>query len=258
MAVDDSGRIYVTNGSNVRNHNRITVFAAGASGNVSPIHVISGFKTKLNWAVGLAVADSGQLYVANWDSGSITVYASGAGGNVAPIAEINSSGFKTGCPYGLALDKNLLYVSCYGGNEDSPLLVYKSDANGFVNPVRIIGAYTNRYDRSKLHNTASITVAGRKIYAGNLSSRYDIPPDSITGYQFVQTAMSRPSRTIVGKHTKVRAPVGLAVDANGNLYVSNGDYVAVYAPGKERHPKPIRVLKGSNTGLYTAEGLAIH
>ena len=152
VAVDDSGRIYLTNGSNVRNHNRITVFAAGASGNVSPIHVISGFKTKLNWAIGLAVADSGQLYVANWDSGSITVYASGAGGNVAPIAEINSSGFKTGCPYGLALDKNLLYVSCYGGNEDSPLLVYKSDANGFVNPVRIIGAYTNRYDRSKLHN----------------------------------------------------------------------------------------------------------
>jgi hypothetical protein len=62
----------------------------------------------------------------------------------------------------------------------------------------------------------------------------------------------------VGKHTKVRAPFGLAVDANGDLYVSNGNYIAVYAPGRERHPKPIRVLKGSETGLDFAEGLAIH
>jgi hypothetical protein len=111
VAVDDSGRIYVTNGTNVRNLNRITVFPAGATGDVSPIHVISGFKTKLNWAVGVAVSGSGQLYVANWDSRSITAYASGASGNVAPIAEITSNGLKTGCPYGLALDKSLLYVS---------------------------------------------------------------------------------------------------------------------------------------------------
>lgn len=260
VAVDDSGRIYVSNTYFATPLvNRITVFSADANGNVSPIQSISGSKTQLHQPLGVAVDGSGKLYVANSepasDSRDITVYAPGANGNVTPIATITSPTFAGG-PSGLAWDKNLIYVSC-SVEEVWPISVYKSSDDGHVAPVRIIGSYPGSTDRSGLYNTYNIAVGGRKIYAGNDTSR-GMNVASVTEYPIRADGNVPPSRTIEGKKTKVGDPSGLAVDANSDLYVSHSTYITVYAPGKGEHPKPIRVLKGSKTRLDGAHGIAIH
>src|SRR5439155_7390472 len=65
----------------------ITVYAAGASGNVTPAATIAGGNTGLGSPAGIALDGAGNIYVAN-SGGSITVYAAGANGNATPTATI--------------------------------------------------------------------------------------------------------------------------------------------------------------------------
>lgn len=65
VAVDASGNIYVANGGNAYS-NSVTVYAAGATGNVAPIQDISGSMTGLVYPSGLALNPlNGDIYVAN-------------------------------------------------------------------------------------------------------------------------------------------------------------------------------------------------
>ncbi len=71
------------------------------------------------------------------------------------------------------------------------------------------------------------------------------------------TGNAPPVRTIAGANTGLALPIGLAVDAAGNLYVANrmGAGVTVYAPGATGDVAPLRTLTAS--GMQAAEGLAI-
>jgi hypothetical protein len=80
----------------------ITVYANGASGNVSPIATISGPATQLSNPYGIAINPDGNIYVVNACNASITVYASGSNGNVAPIAVISGSNTGLDAPGGTA------------------------------------------------------------------------------------------------------------------------------------------------------------
>ncbi len=104
LALDARGDIYVLNaeGSPTRS---VTVYAAGANGNVKPIRAIVGQKTGLYAAPdALAVDGSGRVYVLqSGAANSIAVFAAGANGNVAPVRVIQ--GNKTGMtsPWGIAV-----------------------------------------------------------------------------------------------------------------------------------------------------------
>jgi sugar lactone lactonase YvrE len=91
IALDAAGNIYVANiGSDPNTGltgNKITVFAAGASGNATPTATIAGGNTGLDEPVGIAVDGAGNIYVAN-QRGGITVYAAGASGDVTPMPTI--------------------------------------------------------------------------------------------------------------------------------------------------------------------------
>jgi hypothetical protein len=94
VAVDASGNIYVPNDGYNSSDNSVTVYAAGANGNVSPIQTISGSNTGLLGPLAIALDGTGDIYVTNCCpfgtyKGSITVYASGANGNVSPIRTIS-------------------------------------------------------------------------------------------------------------------------------------------------------------------------
>ena len=71
------------------------------------------------------------------------------------------------------------------------------------------------------------------------------------------TGNAAPVRTIAGTNTGLALPIGVALDASGNLYVANrlGTGVTVYAPGASGDVAPIRTL--SAPGLQAAEGVAI-
>ena len=85
------------------NHNLLTVYAAGANGNVAPIQVIYGHPlTKLGHPSGIAVDSGDNLYAANYNN-SITVYAAGSNGNVAPIRKIKGSRTQLANPMGILI-----------------------------------------------------------------------------------------------------------------------------------------------------------
>jgi hypothetical protein len=71
--------------------------------------------------------------------------------------------------------------------------------------------------------------------------------------------------TIVGPHTKLLFPLGVAADSKGNIYVANigcggslgNGSITVYRPGSSGDVAPIRVIKGDRTGLLCPAGVAV-
>lgn len=107
LALDGNNRLFV---GNTTIPISITVYpnAATATGNVSPVAVISGSNTRLALPGQLALnnsANNGELYVSDNSAGAILVFAgvSTSGGNIAPARTITSSAF-TSALRGIALD----------------------------------------------------------------------------------------------------------------------------------------------------------
>ncbi|MGA7094592.1 MAG: hypothetical protein WBX23_11210 [Candidatus Cybelea sp.] len=149
IAVDENAEVYVANAQVCpRGHcigtDQVTVYAAGANGNVEPIRKIVGSNTLLSLPEGIALDGENNVYVGNLNHAqfSVTVYAAGASGNVAPIRTI--AGSKTGLAYpkGIALDAGG-HIYVVNSLNDISVTVYSPGANGNVNPTRIIrGAKT--------------------------------------------------------------------------------------------------------------------
>lgn len=143
LALDRSGNLYVTNSATVTGKGpTVTVYAAGANGNVSPIQTITGPNTLLD-PVGIAVDSGLNIYVENDSSrsskaGLISVFAAGASGNVSPIRTITGSMTKLVYPEGIALDSmGNIYVASDARSSTS-ILVFAAGANGNVEPIRTI------------------------------------------------------------------------------------------------------------------------
>jgi 6-phosphogluconolactonase (cycloisomerase 2 family) len=116
----------------------ITVYPLGADGDVSPMRVIQGSRTQLNWPAQIALdPDTDDIYVANDIGHSVLVFKGTQSGNVAPTRIIK--GDRTGLlnPSGVFVDKkhNELWVSNFG---NSSAVVYPLNANGNVAPLRTI------------------------------------------------------------------------------------------------------------------------
>ncbi|HEY1428169.1 MAG TPA: hypothetical protein VGF18_01245, partial [Candidatus Tumulicola sp.] len=79
----------------------------------------------------------------------------------------------------------------------------------------------------------------------------------VTVYSSDVFGNQKPIRTIAGPKTRLDNPWGIAVDASGNVYVSNHPAnlqgpgtITVFAATAEGNAKPIRTIEGSKTGLY--------
>jgi hypothetical protein len=90
----------------------LSEFAAGATGDVSPIRVISGSNTGFSvlpppfssLPEGIAVSgQSGQVFVANPSTNAILIFAASANGNVAPIQTIAGNATGLSAPLNIAL-----------------------------------------------------------------------------------------------------------------------------------------------------------
>src|SRR6266571_2697869 len=75
IVTDAAGRLYVTNSYCSGDTGRITVYAAGATGNAPPVATIAGSNTGLSVPTGIALDATGRLFVANSFGNSVTVYA---------------------------------------------------------------------------------------------------------------------------------------------------------------------------------------
>ena len=116
----------------------ITVYPLNANGDASPLRIIQGPKTQLNWPGAMSVdSDRGELYVANDVGNAIVVFHETDQGDVQPTRVIK--GNRTGLSYPTSVfvdTKNKeLWVSNLG---NSSATVYPLTASGDMAPLRTI------------------------------------------------------------------------------------------------------------------------
>lgn len=253
IAVGSNHNVYVVSGGGYYT-TVITVYAAGAYGDVAPVRTISVPDAKLGFAVGIAVDSSGNIYVANNGlgsncTGSVTVYASVANGDVAPIAII--AGHKTGLchPGGIAVGLNGNIYVTNGDQYTSSVTVYAANANGNVAPIQKI---TGR--RTLLYGPQGVTLDSQEdIYA---TSGY---VGTITKYRAGAHGNARPLQAIYGTLTKLQLNAGVAVDATDEIFATNQseNSVTVYASDANGDKPPIRTIKGTQSQLHRPRGIAV-
>lgn len=116
----------------------ITVFADSAQGDVKPLRIIQGPRTRLNWPMGIDIDTAhNEIAVANNGDNSILVFDRSASGNLAPVRVIHGENTGIDSPMGVATDSrnDELWVANYG---DHTALVFSRTAEGDAAPKRII------------------------------------------------------------------------------------------------------------------------
>jgi sugar lactone lactonase YvrE len=250
LALDNSGNIFVTNYGGAA----VTVYPPGSNGNVAPIATIAGSNTGLNDAWDLAVAPTGNTYVANGGN-TVTVYPPGSNGNVAPSATIGSNTVLNN-PGGIALD---FYANIYISNRNNTVTVYPAGSNANAAPSSIIGG-----SKTGLNFPTGIALdPSGNIYVANHSSENG-GTDAVTVYPAGSNGNVVPSATIDGSKTGLDFPAAIALDTSGNIYVANdgsedggADTVTVYPAGSKGNVAPSATVSGSNTGLDDPQGIAL-
>jgi sugar lactone lactonase YvrE len=139
VAVDADGDLYVTNVNQNEPPFRITIYAAGANGNVAPLRTIAGSNTLLAYPYGIALDSAQNIYVANSSNAgcvsSVVVYAAGSNGNVAPTQAIAGPNTGLNCSTGIAVDAtDNIYVANWPGT----VTIYAAGATGDVAPIQTI------------------------------------------------------------------------------------------------------------------------
>ena len=116
----------------------ITVFKLDAKENASPVRVIQGPKTQLDWPGTMSLdPETGDLYVANDVGRSILVFHGTDNGNAAPARVLKGNRTHLSSPVGVFVDaKNReLWVANSGS---ASATVYSLGANGDAAPLRTI------------------------------------------------------------------------------------------------------------------------
>jgi hypothetical protein len=229
-------RIYVAN----RSSNAITEYPLSANGNARPSARISGSNTQLSAPQSLGLDSGKKLYVLSVSS--IAVFVANARGNVKPKLAISGGLTQLSSPQGIAVDPTgKTYVTNQGGGGFGYITAYAAGANGDRAPVQVImdGA-------SQLFIPTGIALHGKLLYVA------DIGDSSINEYSSSANGTVNPVNVILG----LSSPSGIAVDANGLIYVTDGDSVIVYAANAKGHDPPLRTISGTSTHLHSPNGLA--
>ena len=116
----------------------ISIYPLDAKGDASPLRVIQGPKTQLNWPGTMSLDPvTGSLYVANDTGNSVLVFRETDKGDVAPARVIKGNKTGLSSPVGVFVDeKNKeLWVANMG---NASATVYPLTANGNTAPIRAI------------------------------------------------------------------------------------------------------------------------
>jgi hypothetical protein len=278
IATDPAGNIYVTNSET----DSINEFRADADGNAPPSMTIESPNGIVD-SIAVAIDSHGRIFVANGGGEiegrgvpdySVTVYPAGSYANVAPIAKLAGGfGHKSGiiAPQAIAVDAHeRIFVANGEGGYDTHgnITVYPSGSNGDVPPMATIGG-TRTSDNTGLNQPVGMAFdAASNLYVLNNAGGPD-NAGSITVYASNANGNVVPKAAIANDvktgRTQLESPAGLALDAAGNMYVTDPassvgrspDSVTIYRAGKFGNIAPLAVIAGSHTGLHRPHGIGV-
>ena len=257
IARDSAGRIYVANSAT----NTISVYAANASGNASPIAVIGGSNTRLADPIGIALDATDKIYVLNASTSSVTVYAplNGVGVlNEAPIAAIGGSKTQLLSPADIAVTGGgEIYVANHLGGPSKPrrfapgvVTIYAAGSNGNVAPTAIRGVATGLVDPFAI----ALDSANNIYVANDIGSTKLVAWDpSIVAFPAGSTGEAAFFESVNGLAAGLYYPEGIAVDSSGNMYTEGtstaSSGISLFAAGSYGNVAPIATIVGADTGL---------
>jgi hypothetical protein len=235
IAVDASGNVYVAQG----NAASIDVYPPGSSGVASPIRSISGMNDTLVFPELMTLDSTPNIYVANYGAatcmGAVAKFPGSGNGNIAPSADIacvsmGPDDTYLDQPQGVALDSS---KNIYVTNRDFPsVTVYPAGSNGNAQPFAVIVGGNN--------------ACGVLSYA----------PDCCSTMSCVD-------------NTQLGRPIGIVLDSNNNIYVTNSggppgaaaESVTIYGSVTGSlgvlNVAPIATITGSNTQLNFPTGIVL-
>jgi sugar lactone lactonase YvrE len=262
ITLDSGNNIYVANAlgetfgkKSVAWDSSIVTYPAGSTGDVGFAATVNGLATGISYPDGLAVDSSGNMYTEGaTDAEGISIFAAGSDGNVAPTTTIvgADTGLVGSNRMVLDSDRNLYVSNSFGGAGGGSVTVYQSGASGDAAPLTTITS-----DFTGITGGASkIAVdSTSKIYVANVQGNGH---DSVTVYSAGSYAVGAPIATISGENTALSFPLGVGVDANGNISVlNNNGTVTTYAAGSSGNATPVATLSISIGKNTTATGLAV-
>ena len=236
VALDSAGNIYVVNegiesGDQSSDPPSVTIYRAGSNGDDAPMARISGPKTRLSYSQALALDSHGYIYVSNQSKDekpdTITVYSPGSNGNVAPARVISGPATLLSAPEGVAVDSSgRLFVSSIAAgapqSPDATVLIFAPGSNGNVAPSASIDC-----DCAKSHTPGAIALGSNgNVYVttrwntDTTTAGVAVFPPPVEGYT---GQCLTPISSIAGAKTRIADPGGIAVDPDGNMYVTNSD-----------------------------------
>lgn len=236
----------------------ITVYPMKAQGDIAPLRIIEGPKTRLNWPSTMVVdSQRGELYVANDSDDSVVVFKATDKGDVAPTRMIR--GVKTGLknPTGLFIDfgHDELWVSNMGNHSAT---VFRRTANGDVAPLRTI--------RSAPLGKVALAIGNPGAVAWDSKRDEILVPNCVAHAQiasFPRTAKANtpPNRMLAGQKTLMaRTMHDIRYDPIHDEFVVNNPFayaVLVFRGGATGEEAPIRIIQGPKTKLGSSSRLEI-
>ena len=215
-ALDQAGNLYFTDWS----LGTLTKFAAGST---TPTVLDS----TLNRPAGMTVDGAGNLWVAECGNDDIVLQTPTGPGTYARSVPFTSIG---GCPYDVAVDgSGNVYIALVG-------------AGDVVKETLTNGSYVQSVVVSDLSIPMAVAVdSSSNVYVAD-TGNHQVLKETPSGSGYVNTVLAS-SETMVA-NTALKDPAGLAIDPNGNIYISdpqnqrivkatpsNGAFIQLLAPG---------------------------
>jgi hypothetical protein len=200
------------------------------------------------------------IYVTNaYRPAAVDIYRTDEHGAARPIGHIEGPATELAGPSAVAVDADHnLYVAGadYSSQYASAVNVYPAGQYGDVAPMQTITGPNTQMGIA----TGVAVDSARNIYVTNWFGGTPCV-GSITVYAANANGDAPPIAQIKGAKTRLCDPGGIAIDPNGNLYVTSGQQyssaVNIYAAGSSGNVRPMAEILGKRTLLYDPTGITL-
>ena len=253
MSLDTPSPLVVNPSVYVANSGSSTLawYAAPAVGDIAPQNVLTGNSTTGIFGPTFIFVDrAGFVWCSNALPGNTNVskYDPNALPLTPPVIQLAGRKTHLGPPEGLVEDPlGSLFVANGISNN---ILVFAPGANGDVKPGRIISG-----KKTLLNSPTGLALdASGNIYVANGGGTYG---GSVEEFAATANKDAAPLRIIAGLDTKLVNPRGIAIDSQGQIYVTTSSAVLLFTADSMGDAPPLRVISGSNTMLSSAGEIVV-